>query len=538
MWWRCPADAADAAGPDVAGKVVLTEQRVALALQHAVRERGAAGLLFDGMAMSGRNELDLPDARQYTSFWWAGATQPDGWGFVLSPRQGQRLREQLAAGKPVRVRAHVDSRFYTGTFEVVEAWLPGADADAGEVLLVSHLCHPKPGAHDNASGAAALLETAATLARLMREGNLPPLRRGIRFIWPPEMTGTFAWLAAHEDDLARGRWVAGLNLDMVGADQCQTGSTWELTVLPGASAGFADHLAAWWLRRPLFAGQRYEEAPFSGGSDHYILSDPTVGIPTPMLIQWPDKFYHTSADTPDRVSPDSLARAGTLAASYAAWLACAGPAEVRWLAHWMVSRYAAWVTRTASAALERLQHAEPAEHITLWRDYVRRSSYHVERMHAALGTLARLDPAVVVEPHARRVTRIAEEQRDLVRGELELLAGSAASGDAPPEAATGEAARLIPRRLARGPVDVDMALQAQCPDRRPELWSLSADFGAGYPDASALLQYWADGQRSVADIAGRVALETGQSCSVDLALRFFRLLEATGHLTFAETVRE
>ena len=59
---------------------------------------------------------------------------------------------------------------------------------------------------------------------------------------------------------------------------------------------------------------RQAEVSFSGGSDHVILSDPSIGVPTPMLIQWPDRFYHTSADTPDRTDPGSLARAGSLAA--------------------------------------------------------------------------------------------------------------------------------------------------------------------------------------------------------------------------------
>ena len=121
---------------------------------------------------AGARELDLPDARQYTSFWWAGEVQPFGWGFVLSPRQGRALRASLAAGKPVRVQASIRSRFYPGTFEVVEAFIPGTPG-ANEILLVSHLCHPRPGANDNASGAAALLETAATLARLIGQGDAP-----------------------------------------------------------------------------------------------------------------------------------------------------------------------------------------------------------------------------------------------------------------------------------------------------------------------------------------------------------------------------
>jgi hypothetical protein len=95
---------------DVAGKVVLTAEPVARVAELAIRQRGASGILFDGMAAGGRSELDLPDGRQYTSFWWAGEAQPDAWGFVISPRQGQALRARLAAGKSVRVRARIRSR--------------------------------------------------------------------------------------------------------------------------------------------------------------------------------------------------------------------------------------------------------------------------------------------------------------------------------------------------------------------------------------------------------------------------------------------
>jgi hypothetical protein len=296
------------------------------------------------------------------------------------------------------MRAKIASRFYRGAFEVVEGFIPGSGESDQEVLLVSHLCHPQPGAHDNGSGAAALIETAATLARLIREGCLPPPRRGIRFIWPPEMTGAFAWLAEHEADVQRGRWVAGLNLDMVGADQCQTGSAWQLVDLPQAGAAFADHLLAW-LREPFLGGEtsglaqkpgicRHEETPFSAGSDHYILADPTVGIPSPMLIQWPDRFYHTSADTPDRVSADSLGRSGALAAAYAAWLATAGEREAGWLAHLMLTRFATEANRLAMRTIEAAREARDAgERARIRRDYERGSRFRAERMVSSLASL-------------------------------------------------------------------------------------------------------------------------------------------------------
>ncbi len=544
--------AEDYAGLDVRGKVVLTDRRPNEVAALAVSRFGAAGVLFDGMSAGGRSELDLPDARQYSSFWWGGQATPDAWGFVLSPRQGRRLRHQLAEGKPVRAYARIASRFYPGTFEVVDALIPGADPDAGEVLLVSHLCHPQPGAHDNGSGAAALIEAAATLARLIADGSLSRPRRGIRFLWPPEMTGTFAWLAEQEagvrgqesgvrrqgtggcsaQDAAAApvhlrRWLAGLNLDMVGADQCQTGGVWELVSLPLAGASFADHLLSW-LREPFLDGLRHREAPFSAGSDHYILSDPTVGIPTPMLIQWPDRFYHTSADTADKVSPESLARSGALAATYAWWLATAGAAEAIWLGHLMVSRHLAGASKGALAAVEAVRSAaDGVAAARSWARYRRERALREERVAAALADLARIDPVVLAELPAWRERIAAAEAAELAWAQAQLGAGLPV--EPPPDDAAwrAEAATLFPRRLRPGPIDVGLALQADRPDLLSAYRELAARAGEALHDRSALWQYWADGQHSLAEIADLVALETGSEPD-DVPLAYFKLLAEAG----------
>jgi hypothetical protein len=510
-------------------------------LELAVRERGAAGILFDGMKAGGRSELDLPDARQYTSFWWAGGCRPDGWGFVLSPRQGRKLRARLADGKPVRVRADVRCRFYDGELEVVEAFIPGTTDE--EVLLVSHLCHPQPGAHDNASGAAALLEAAVTLSRLIvedprqpvlarpggAEGRLPRPARGIRFLWLPEMTGSYAWLAERQADVQRGRWIAGLNLDMVGADQSQTGSIWQLVGLPQAGSAFADHLLSW-LRQPFLEGQRFEDSSFSAGSDHYILSDPTVGIPTPMLLQWPDKFYHTSADTPDRVSPDSLGRSGALAAVYAFWLATAGPAEARWLGHLMVTRFTAQAAKEAVAVVETVRAAEdvPTQAKT-WTQYRRRSAFLADRMAVALGTLLRLDPRLGEAVAAWRAEVAEIAAREAAWAEEILGADKPVEAPAADEPWRAEAEKLVPRRLFPGPVDLGMVLQTKPKELRVAYWQIEDSADHPVHDETALLQYWADGRRTVAEVADLVGLETGKPTG-GLALRFFKLLAETGLL--------
>jgi hypothetical protein len=52
---------------------------------------------------------------------------------------------------------------------------------------------------------------------------------------------------------------------------------------------------------------------YSAGSDHFMFTDATVGIPAIMLNQSPDRFYHTSTDTPDQIDPRQMAYATRIA---------------------------------------------------------------------------------------------------------------------------------------------------------------------------------------------------------------------------------
>ncbi len=59
-------------------------------------------------------------------------------------------------------------------------------------------------------------------------------------LWVPEMTGTYAYLATHEDEIPH--MVAGLNLDMVGQDQQACGSIFVVERPPAAAPSFAADL--------------------------------------------------------------------------------------------------------------------------------------------------------------------------------------------------------------------------------------------------------------------------------------------------------
>ena len=72
-----------------------------------------------------------------------------------------------------------------------------------------------------------------------------------------------------------------------------------------------------------------------------------------------------------------------------------------------------------------------------------------------------------------------------------------------------------------------MALQADSPALRPAYWQLYDEADAALHVGDALLQYWADGQHSVAEIADLVELETGQPMG-EVALRYYKLLAEAG----------
>jgi hypothetical protein len=491
------ADGSEAAhydGLDVRGAVVLAGAPVRQALEAAVRARGAAGLVSDYRRLVPpiRNAEDDVDSLAYTSFWWVG-DEPRGWGFVVTPRVGAELRRRLAAGESLSLEVEIDARRFDAAIPLVSARLPGDTA--ADVLVLAHLCHPRPGAHDNGSGVAAALETARVVSAL---GRGRPLRRGVRFLWMPELTGTFAWLGLHPQRIES--LTAALNLDMVGADQKQCGSTFLLEHPPCFAASFAEELLARIRAEALdwvtsysgpghYSLMRVAEVPYSGGSDHAVFVDPTIGVPCPMLIQWPDRYYHSSFDTPDRLDPRALELTSRCAATYAMFLAGAGPEESNWL-----------VDLAARGARRRVLAAADTH------DPARATARECVRAHAALRSLSRLGIAG---------GRLDQECAAFdAFAQRELAGGSSASH--------AENDRR-PRRLKRGPLDFLEHLNPgweALDDRARAEWR---ELKRRCPDPCLeLVWFAADGRRSVGEIADLVTLETGACDAADVT-RFFEL---------------
>jgi aminopeptidase YwaD len=498
------------AGVDVRGCVVLTSGAVQRVHQLAVVERGAAGILADGRRLFPpvRDADTDSDAINYTSFWWSG-NAPRGWGFVVSPRMGAGLRERLANGAALSLDLEIETRRFATAIPLLSTRIPGEAP--GEVLVMAHLCHPFACANDNASGVAAALETARVLKTLASRGVLPATARSVRMLWMPELTGTYAWLAAHPP---RTRALtAALNLDMVGEDQDRCGSTQLLEHPPCFAASFAEELMAairpeaadrppGSLSNPPVPQLRMAEVPFAGGSDHVPFLDPAVAIPCPMLIQWPDRYYHSSSDTPDKTDPRSLAHAVRCAATYAGVLAGAVGAAAEEL-----------ITLTRRGARIRLLSAVGAA------DPVRAVARERVRGDRALASLARLGVAE---------TRITSE-RDAFAAFAETETGPGR----PWPVFSHPLATETPRRTVQAPLHYQRFLLpgwSALPRAEREAWRrVELDT----PDGELLADLgWAacDGRRTLGEISGLVWLETGRDAIDLLAATFTH----AAHLGLAE----
>lgn len=336
----------DYAGRDVRGKIVLASSQPEAVVPLAVDRFGAAGI--------------VSYAQNQRTAWWGEDENLVRWGhagsfnakptfaFMVSLKTARALKARLLAGETIRLHATVRAGQHDGHYDVVTGTIPGADAARAseEIVFSCHLDHPHPGANDNGSGCATILEIARTFSKLIRDGRLPRPTRTIRFVFPPEVEGTLSLLVFRPELAPRIK--AAIHLDMVGGGP-ETKAIFHVTRGPASLPSFVHDVAAAFgafLNRqsaafasgeaadfPLVApegGKEALQADFADltlGSDHEIYGEGSFGIPAIYLNDWPDRYIHTNFDTPANIDPTKLRRAGFIAAASGWFLANAGPRD-------------------------------------------------------------------------------------------------------------------------------------------------------------------------------------------------------------------
>lgn len=329
------------AGKDVKGKIVLMSAQPGAAAALALK-RGAVGI--------------VSYAQNQQTAWYGENENLIRWGhletfapektfaFMVSLKTARALQQRLSRGEAVRLHAKVVASQEPAAYDIAMATIPGSEP--GEIVFSCHLDHPRPGANDNASGCAAILEVARTLSKLIAEKRLAPPRRTIRFVWPPEIEGTLALLNGRPE-LARNIRAA-IHLDMVGGGP-ETKAIFHVTRGPASQPSFiydvAESMGAFvnaetaryamtgTARHPLVATDgsrdplRAAFVSFTQGSDHQVYSDSSFGIPAIYLNDWPDRYIHTNYDVPANIDSTKLARAAFIAAASGYVLSRITPAD-------------------------------------------------------------------------------------------------------------------------------------------------------------------------------------------------------------------
>lgn len=306
----------DYEGKDVRGKIVFADRAdVGQIMREAVIKRGALGIIA---AFSGNKRLaEFPSVVEVNRIYLTAEERKLGsWGFSLSQAQSKRLKLMLESKQKVIMRAEVYAETFSGNMAIVSTAIKGSTYPDQEILFMAHLDHYKPGACDNASGSAGLMEAAAVLTKLIDEGKLSPPLRTIRFLWVPELEGMAAYIENNRETVKRG--ILGVNFDMIGEDTrvCQTAML--ITRAPLSQPSFLDALIEHYTNRVDRLNIVTEVGPnnmfsyriidYMGGSDHLLFNDAQIGVPSTMLVHLNNRFWHTSLDTPDKVDPAELKR--------------------------------------------------------------------------------------------------------------------------------------------------------------------------------------------------------------------------------------
>ena len=217
---------------------------------------------------------------------------------TLSDTDGQHLLDLLAAGQAVVVRLTVDASIEQRSATNVVADKPARDPAARGVVVGAHLdsVPAGPGANDNGSGSALVLELAQVLAT--REEPF-----ALHFaLFGAEELGLYGSrnYVDRLTDAERANTRAMINLDMVGV-----GQAWRF--------GGTDDLVQRALAVTSDMGERGLplRGPQSGGSDH--ASFLAAGVPALFIYRVEDPNYHQAGDRAELVDPNALGEAGSIA---------------------------------------------------------------------------------------------------------------------------------------------------------------------------------------------------------------------------------
>jgi hypothetical protein len=471
---------------DIKHKIVYCSDLNPLSIRQAVIEGGGKAIVS---SYTKHRELN----RHYVHWVNTWDSEPDGWlptvrareenlpGISISPEMGDYMEECLAQG-PVKLRVVTEGEYFESEFLGVTATLEGQEDRW--VLLTGHLY--EQGLTDNAAGATIGFAVTKAILKLRNRLNVSRLRRGLRNLHSQECYAALALGQCYPGIPAKA--FAHLNIDMAGVAGLPVG------LLPGllASVGLSGFLLRLILERvrQLVPSCQYKvEQKFDINCT--LLADPLLGgVPTTQLEQL-NPAWHTSRDRDgvQELDRDTITFVALASATWACFLVTAGDEEAEWL----------------------LAEYKKDVEATLRDGCIPDTQIYLDLKQQEMSAVAALTPPDKKAALLDDIRRFIADARTWIDKEALIVpAGS--------EEEEGQSKRLFPKALLGGPA-VDGCFA-------PEQLEV-----IGHPKWNVLqlvLKSWADGTRSVYDIARLASFETGEPVGLAYALAFFEHYVAQG----------
>lgn len=297
-------------------------------------EKGVAGILTDYFLYPmppDRVQEKVPQAVQLLRLGANNRGKYQAWACSIDYPTGKMLSELLEKG-PITIHADIQCKLFKGEGQNLLATIPGSELPQESVFFLAHTSTgTKPGANC-AAGVALLTEIAITLKKLIDEGKLPRPRRSIKFLFVNEGLGSQAYIASHLEELPSIK--ALFCFCSTGNDQHKSKSVLTFCKNPDSVPSFLNDYFQYvmdtsvkdkyWVGREEkdMSSVVFEQVPYTPWSDNSAWA--AFGVPSGLLMSWPDIYFHSQLLTADTVDPKVMKRAGLTSAIAAYEIADAG----------------------------------------------------------------------------------------------------------------------------------------------------------------------------------------------------------------------
>ena len=306
---------------ELAGKIVLWDNSPSPAWKKRLVDCGALGVVA---YVDSTFDTNPDDVRWMNGVglrgWYYTKDDPKMWVFSITPRQGRMLRDRLAAGEKILLKAEMKTQCAPGEIYTVTGVIPGKSR--AEHVMVAHLYEPF--VTDDAAGAIISVAVGKALKDLAARGVIPPLERSVRVVFGMERYGLSEYFLNPE---RANKIISTINMDSICHLSLKlAGVLPELRHSPAAAPYFDTILLRNSLRSS-FPQVPFEETP-GNLSDDTFMADSTYKIPCCWLHTPPaPNLHHNTGAVFNDGDWEIGAAVAALMSCYHAKLACVRPGK-------------------------------------------------------------------------------------------------------------------------------------------------------------------------------------------------------------------